>query len=148
VRECICELHRVVTRCIKGTIWSWIPNSSVAILCEATTQCVHSVSFTLYLVLHMEVHMNRQRIWRLWEEPPCRNKFLRCLFFIILNIFLPLHVSGLIGHLQVEYTIILRSYLNYNGSVVYLIRVCELFKFEQITSTLSVKTLIYQDIKI
>jgi hypothetical protein len=44
-----------------------------------------------------------------------RNNFSRFLFDI-----LPLHVSALAGHLQAEYTIILGSYFNYNGSVVFL----------------------------
>jgi hypothetical protein len=67
-----------------------------------------------------------------------RNNTSWCLFYI-----LPLHVSALVGHLQAEYTIILGSYCNYNGSVVYLICVRELFKFAQITSMLNVKTLKY-----
>jgi hypothetical protein len=36
----------------------------------------------------------------------------------ILYIFLPLHVTALVGHLQVEYTFILGSYFTHNGSVV------------------------------
>jgi hypothetical protein len=75
-----------------------------------------------------------------------RNNFSRCLFYIIFYIFfyiLPLHVSAIVGHLQAEYSIILGSYFSYNGSVVYLIFVSELFKFAQITSILNVKTLKY-----
>jgi hypothetical protein len=62
-------------------------------------------------------------------------------FILYFLYILSLHVSALAGHLQVEYIIILGSYFNYNGSVVYLICVRELFKFTQITSILNVKTL-------
>jgi hypothetical protein len=46
---------------------------------------------------------------------PCNNSS-RCLFYILY--FFLLHVSALAGRLQAEYTIILGSYLNHNGSVV------------------------------
>jgi hypothetical protein len=75
---------------------------------------------------------------RLLEEPPLANNFSRCLFYIFL-----LHVSGLVGHLQAEYTIILGSYMHYKGSVICLICISELYKFAQITSIINVKTLKY-----
>jgi hypothetical protein len=40
------------------------------------------------------------------------------LFKVLILYFLPLHVSGLIRHLQEEYTIILGSYFILNESVV------------------------------
>jgi hypothetical protein len=80
-----------------------------------------------------------QKYVRVIRRTVLPNKFLRCLFFIF-YIFL-LHISTLVGHFQAEYTIILGSYFNYNGSVVCLICVCELFKFAQINSILNVKNL-------
>jgi hypothetical protein len=56
---------------------------------------------------------------RLLEEPSLATT-LQGVYFIF-YIFLPLHGSALVGHLHVEYTIILGSYLTRNGSVAFVL---------------------------
>jgi hypothetical protein len=52
-----------------------------------------------------------------------KNKVIRSAVllnnFLKMFILLPLHVSALVGHLQVEYTTISGSYFTYNGSVIF-----------------------------
>jgi hypothetical protein len=94
---------------------------------------------------------------KLLEEPPLATT-LQGVHFIS-DIFLPLHVSALAGHLQVDTHNYARKLLHsqrircfvllglvycicfVNTAVVYLICVCELSKLGQITSLLNVKTL-------
>jgi hypothetical protein len=74
--------------------------------------CYNLISNLYFGVLHPVA----RTLSRLLEEPSLATT-LQGVYFIFF-IFLPLHVPALVGHLQVEYTIILGSYLTHNGSVV------------------------------
>jgi hypothetical protein len=46
------------------------------------------------------------------------------LFIFLFTFYTPLHVSALMGHLQVEYTVTYGSYYAYNGSAFSLSKYC------------------------
>jgi hypothetical protein len=96
-----------------GNVFTYPPLRNRIIICFHNSRLVSYVTTYIICILIMGICI----LLRVLDQG---STTLQGVYFIF-YIFLPLHVSALVGHLQAECSIILGSYLTHNGSVVYLI---------------------------